>query len=74
MSISDLPAARLCFNDRQRYRFLATFGDLGWGKAEGRRKRKEKFPQLKHSKDYRTSASLESRKRSPLEVTNPTPG
>ncbi|MHC5821078.1 MAG: hypothetical protein ACYT04_35710 [Nostoc sp.] len=78
---------------------MATFGDLGWGKAEGRRqravpmkkfftamhenaiwkylyrysskkhfqvrrKRKEKFPQLKQCKNYRTSASLESRKRS----------
>lgn len=33
-------------------------------KAEGRRKRNEKFPQLKLCLDYRTSASQESRQRS----------
>ncbi|MEJ6486285.1 hypothetical protein N0Y54_34355 [Nostoc punctiforme UO1] len=55
---------------------MATFGDLGWGKAEGRGQKEEegKFPQLKLCLDYKTSASLESRKRSLLEVTNPTPG
>ncbi|BAB73023.1 MAG TPA: hypothetical protein DEF48_01325 [Nostoc sp. UBA8866] len=50
--------------------FLATFGDLGWDKAEGRRqtaegRKKKKFPQLKLCLDYRTSASQQSRKRSP---------
>jgi len=36
-----------------------------WGKAEGRRqkgRKKERFPQLRQVKDYRTSASQESRK------------
>ncbi|MFN6559084.1 MAG: hypothetical protein RMY28_004665, partial [Nostoc sp. ChiSLP01] len=34
-------SASLSFNFRQSFRFLATFGDLGWGKAEGRSQKKE---------------------------------
>ncbi|MBE8969142.1 hypothetical protein IQ277_23840 [Nostocales cyanobacterium LEGE 12452] len=44
---------------------MATFGDLGWGKAKSRGqkaegRRTEKFPQLKLYLDYSTSASQES--------------
>ncbi|MEH1788615.1 MAG: hypothetical protein V7L23_24275, partial [Nostoc sp.] len=34
-------SASLSFNFWQSFRFLATFGDLGWGKAEGRGQKAE---------------------------------